>query len=242
MGCVSDELVDYIELFRKCGQKNQGNPDSSESELLDSSTAIDIVELNELYYNITGMSTSAKELRLKKPLNTMYGVYEDELTKDELQRIEDRTARYDINFDDITVDELRIRIQTFNNLVVRLPVDTKHNKMASLHIFEDWSAFVQGAVNHLIDAGELFIKGDTPWKHEYDNDDTKWDSGIKQGLGTDGLLHWFKELYIDDTTSIPLMDYSYICKDEDFEHPYIDDKTGKPVADRWDYWSESDFN
>lgn len=135
MGCVSDELVDYIELFRKCGKKNQGNLDSSESELLDSSTAIDIVELNELYYNITGMSTSAKELRLKKPLNTMYGVYEDELTKDELQRIEDRTARYDINFDDITVDELRIRIQTFNNLVVRLPVDTKHNKMASKHIF-----------------------------------------------------------------------------------------------------------
>lgn len=137
---------------------------------------------------------------------------------------------------------MRIRIQTFNNLIVRLPVDTKHNKMASLHIFRDWMAFVEDAVNHLINAGELFIKGDTPWKHEYDNDDTKWDSGIKQGLGTDGLLHWFKELYIDDTTSIPLMDYSYICKDEDFEHPYIDDKTGKPVADRWDYWSESDFN
>ena len=138
---------------------------------------------------------------------------------------------------------MRIRIQTFNNLIVRLPVDTKHNKMASKHIFQDWSAFVAGAVNHLIDAGELFIKGDKPWKPEYDKDDVETDNGnIDPGLGTDGLLHWFKELYIDEAMSIPLIDYSYICKDNDFEHPYIDEKTGKPVADRWDYWSESDFD
>ena len=125
---------------------------------------------------------------------------------------------------------------------MRLPVDTKHNKMASKHIFKDWSAFIYGAVHHLIDAEELFIKGDTPWKHEYDNGEATCDNGIKQGLGTDGLLHGFKELYIDEAMSIPLIDYSYICKDNDFEHPYIDEKTGKPVADRWDYWSESDFD
>lgn len=129
---VSSKLVEYIELFRQCGSHVRDG--STESEP-DNSIATEIVELNELYSTIASVSTEAKNARLKKPLNTMYGVYADDLTEDELQRIEDRTARYDIDFGDITVDELRIRIQTFNNLVVRLPVDTKHNKMASKHIF-----------------------------------------------------------------------------------------------------------
>lgn len=109
--------------------------------------------------------------------------------------------------------------------MVRLPVDTKHNKMASKHIFKDWKAFVDGAVDYLVGMEKLFVGDDE-----------------SQGLGTDGLLHGFKELYIDESKDIPLIDYSYICDGKDFEHPYIDEKTGKPVADRWDYWSESDFN
>lgn len=82
---------------------------------------------------------------------------------------------------------------------MRLPVDTKHNKMASKHIFKDWKAFVDGAVDYLVGMEELFI-------------------GEKesQGLGTDGLLHGFKELYIDKAMSIPLVDYSYICDDKNF--------------------------
>ena len=190
--------------------------------------------LDSYFIGINGLTLETKDALLKKPLNRMYNVYPDELDADESSLVEDRWKRYDINFDDITVDELRIRIQTFNNLVVRLPVDTKHNKMASLHIFRDWLAFVEGAVNHLLDAGELFMKdGQKEWEQG---------KGNMQGLGTDCMLHNFDELYVDQECSVALVDYSYICENGSFEQPYIDDKTGKPVADRWDYWSESDFN
>jgi hypothetical protein len=52
----------------------------------------------------------------------------------------------DISFEGITRDDLRDRIATFNNLIVRLPLATTHNRIASLHIFKDWKAFVDGAV------------------------------------------------------------------------------------------------
>lgn len=149
------KLDDYIGEFRECGKSIGQDP--SDSGLLDSSSSTSKAELSVDFYNLGGMSRSAKEERLKMPLNLMYGVYEDELTEDELQRIEDRTERYGISFDDITVEELRIRIQTFNNLIVRLPVDTKHNKMASKHIFRDWKAFVDGAVDYLVGMEELFV-------------------------------------------------------------------------------------
>ena len=41
-------------------------------------------------------------------------------------------------FSDVTVDMLRDRITTFNNLIVRLPVDSEHNCLASKRIFLDW--------------------------------------------------------------------------------------------------------
>ena len=44
------------------------------------------------------------------------------------------SPRFNLKYE-TTVDELRNRIQTFNNLIVRLPVDTYANKVASLHIF-----------------------------------------------------------------------------------------------------------
>ena len=44
------------------------------------------------------------------------------------------SKRFNLKYE-TTVDELRNRIQTFNNLIVRLPVDTYANKVASLHIF-----------------------------------------------------------------------------------------------------------
>ena len=56
-------------------------------------------------------------------------------------------------FSDITVDILRERITTLNNLIVRLPVDSKHNRLASKHIFQDWKEFVDGAANYLKDKG-----------------------------------------------------------------------------------------
>ena len=44
------------------------------------------------------------------------------------------SSRFNLTYE-TTVNELRNRIQTFNNLIVRLPVDTYANKVASLHIF-----------------------------------------------------------------------------------------------------------
>ena len=44
------------------------------------------------------------------------------------------SSRFNLTYE-TTVDELRNRIQTFNNLIVRLPVDKYANKVASLHIF-----------------------------------------------------------------------------------------------------------
>ena len=44
------------------------------------------------------------------------------------------SSRFNLTYE-TTVDELRNRIQTLNNLIVRLPVDTYANKVASLHIF-----------------------------------------------------------------------------------------------------------
>ena len=44
------------------------------------------------------------------------------------------SSRFNLTYE-TTVDELRNRIQTFNNLIVRLQVDTYSNKVASLHIF-----------------------------------------------------------------------------------------------------------
>ena len=44
------------------------------------------------------------------------------------------SSRFNLTYE-TTVDELRNRIQTFNNLIVRLQVDKYANKVASLHIF-----------------------------------------------------------------------------------------------------------
>lgn len=45
------------------------------------------------------------------------------------------------------MDELRERLTTLNNLIVRLPITTYHNKLASRHIFKDWKRFVDGAIS-----------------------------------------------------------------------------------------------
>ena len=44
------------------------------------------------------------------------------------------SSRFNLTYE-TTVDELRNRMQTFNNLIVRLQVDKYANKVASLHIF-----------------------------------------------------------------------------------------------------------
>lgn len=129
--------------------------------------------------------------------------------------------KYIINkgmFSDITVDILRERITTFNNLIVRLPVDSKHNRLASKHIFQDWKAFVDGAANYLKDNGQLRFAPN------------------KKGLGSDFKVYEFDEYLVDE---VPLVDYSWLY-DDDPMNPYTDED-GNPIGDRWDYWTEEDF-
>lgn len=119
------------------------------------------------------------------------------------------------DFSNITVEILKQRITTFNNLIVRLPVGpSRHNCIVSKHIFQDWKTFVDGAKAYLIERNQLFTE-------------------VKTGIGTDGKEYTYDELFIDENKTIPLIDYdSYIS---------IDPETGLPNADRWDYWNDDDF-
>ena len=103
---------------------------SSEKERADSFNSISDV-----------LAEYQKEELLIKPLKKMYV---------------DKPHAYDYDFTDVTPIMLRERITTFNNLIVRLPVGSRHNCIASKHIFQDWKSFVDGAKNYLIGKGELF--------------------------------------------------------------------------------------
>ena len=132
--------------------------------------------------------------------------------------------------EDVDVDELRESIETFNNLVTRLPIDTYHNKIASLHIFQDWKNYVQRAFDHLssMEVGKLFVKSAV--------------DGTPQelvGTGTDGKEHTYTEWYIDQLCTIPLVDYSYLYNADGSVK--LDPSTNRPIGDRWDYWTEDDF-
>lgn len=174
----------------------------------------------EPYYQaISQFTNSQKENIIKKPLVEMYGA---RLKKGETPKEEPNM------FSDITVDVLRERITTFNNLIVRLPVSSKHNCLASKHIFQDWKAFVDGAVEYLLEEGELT-------------------SFEKQGIGSDMKKYTFNEYLTKDGK--PLVDYSWLydtTKTDGAMHPYVDkDKTEysegcnkEPIGDRFDYWRD----
>ena len=121
-------------------------------------------------------------------------------------------------FSDVTVEMLRDRITTFNNLVVRLPVDTEHNCMASKRIFQDWKKFEVGAANYLNERNFITFSS-------------------REGLGSDLEPHEFKEYLVNGE---PLVDYSWLYVSNP-KSPNLD-KDGKPIGDRWDYWDEEDFN
>ena len=106
-------------------------------------------------------------------------------------------------FSDVRVETLRERITTFNNLIVRLPVGSRHNCIASKHIFQDWKAFVDGAVDFLVERGSLYVKlrPDAPttditdrknWLIEYWSGTDKDDAGNQE-------QHPYTELYVDET-------------------------------------------
>ena len=157
--------------------------------------------LEGYYQGITQFTEEQKAILLKAPLVEMYGKQKEEEGKN--------------LFEDVTPGVLRERITTFNNLIVRLPVGPRrHNCLASKHIFQDWKAFVNGAAEYLVTQREL----------SYGAEVTE--------LGTDEKEHTYKELlYTEDGKTKPLVDYSYITRDD----------KGIPSADRWDYWTEEDF-
>ena len=119
---------------------------------------------------------------------------------------------FKVSFDEVKVNELRDSITTYNNLIVRLPVDTDHNKLASKHIFQDWRRYVEESLKALVEKGKLYAVPD------------------KHGIGTDGIEHEYTEYYVNEELTVPLVDYSYIVVED-----------GKANKDRFDYWSESDF-
>lgn len=122
------------------------------------------------------------------------------------------TDKWKIGYE-TTVDDLRDRIQTYNTLVVRLPVETRLQQTNSMHIFLDWQNYVNGSLEWLEGKGLL------------------WRGEPMTETGTDGLPHSFVEWYTDEARTTPLVDYSYI----------YDPETKKPVKDRWDWWTPGDF-
>lgn len=185
----SDELRRYIENF---------NENGSDDDLL----------------NLTGLSVQDRK-NLRAELESLYpmafGTDEQKKELDEIYNIHD--------FDDVSVDELRESIETFNNLIVRLPSKTTKNLAFSKNIFHDWKEYVNGSIDQLELDGKLY----------------RMRNGgqlvVQYGKGTDGVDHPYVEVFTDPGYHTPLVDYSYIK---------YDDK-GIPDHDRFDYWTDDDF-
>ena len=210
--------------------------------------------------NAIPLPKDVKENQLKLPLERLYGkdLTEEDLTQAEKDYWADRNTRYNISFEDVTVDELRRRIETFNNLIVRLPISSTNNKMVSRHIFMDWKRFVDGAVEHMVNNGDEYKQEKTTEERKKfiqdkilyvkRGEDGRWLKSYGKGTDEDEdgnlKVHEFVEIYVDDETTVPLVDYSYLYDTTSINgamNPYIDPRTEKPHGDRWDYWSEDDF-
>lgn len=110
----------------------------------------------ERRYHDLPLSDSVKERSLKIPLELLYDMNLDEnLSESEKNKRIEWQERYNTSVvGKVDVDMLRDRITTFNNLIVRLPVDTQHNCLASKHIFQDWKAFVDASLEYLTNPPE----------------------------------------------------------------------------------------
>ena len=185
------------------------------------------------WYNGIPIGKDSRENLVKKPLEEMYW---ENLTEGQKEQM--GLNQYKVSYDGVTVDELRTSIETFNNLIVRLPPDPGNPDMmkdpyrfnvTSRHIFLDWKTFVDNSIEALIDKEDLhcMMTDDGPKK--------------ERGIGTDGREHEYVEYYTDRTNMYhtPLVDYSYIelttTTNEDGS------RTTKANHDRWDYWTEDDF-
>lgn len=143
---------------------------------------------------------------------------------------------YGISYE-CTIDGLRERIETYNNLIVRLPTGTYTNNLISRNIFSDWKRFVERSLNYLVEEKHLL----TVVNHDNNTDPCDIDY---TRLGTDGKLYEYNEYYYTDENGkkVPLIDYDYRFKKDD-EGNYEIGPDGKWVVlyDRFDFWSTDDF-
>lgn len=131
-----------------------------------------------------------------------------------------------------TVDDIRERIETFNTLIVRLPIKTRDNMVASRHIFWDWMNYINKSLAYLgqDDQKILFSKEIRPEEYPPSEQMLK-DMMCKS---TDGQWYPYTEYYLDEDMTIPLIDYSYRYKINDLGFVEI-------IKDRFDFWRPWDF-
>ena len=113
----------------------------------------------ELYLTRINLSETQKQTMLIDKLNELFWL---ELDEDEQEKVK----QYEISYDNVTVDDLRESIQTFNNLIVRLPTNTYRNNMVSRHIFLDWKEYVDKSIERLMDEKKLHCP--TDWIRDSD--------------------------------------------------------------------------
>lgn len=109
---------------------------------------------------------------------------------------------------------------------MRLPANPKTNKfvLKSKHIWQDWKAFVDKSLAWLVAEGILYK------------------SEQFTCTATDETFYPFYEYYVDEAKTTPLIDYSYCTeKVNDTTYRAKQNDDGTWIGDRWDAWSESDF-
>lgn len=110
---------------------------------------------------------------------------------------------------------------------MRLPIDTRDNSVASRHIFLDWKNYVDNSLTWLVEHGWLYSKEIKSEEYEGDEKEMRCKS-------TDGKYYDYTEYYLDESMTIPLIDYSYRYKINELGLVEI-------LKDRWDFWTEYDF-
>ena len=227
-GLYDNTLEEYMENYRSVFDEDNEEEQNKKTEL-------------EKLKNGINLSNSSKEMveQVLKRLEQLNG---------KMGQIKFKT----------TVDNIRERIQTYNNLIVRLPANPDTNKftLKSKHIWQDWKEFVDRSLAWLVEEGlrerredeteEQYAKRQRLYVlYEPTSELTSTFQRQEKkfvGFGTDKKEYQFVEHYVDEGTKVPLVDYSY-CMEKIDETTYKarQNDDGTYVGDRWDAWQESDF-
>ena len=239
-----DGNAEHVEEYAKEVSGGGGGDEQTAEKVVESAAgnAFLVKELRDYIREFGSGNPNLPEWYAKIPLDdARKAALDGELV--EIARTRD-SDKYNLSFGDMTTDELRDRIQTFNNLIVRLPPDPTNPEMmadpyrynmVSRHIFLDWKTFVDGTVAELVKNGESGDADIPDNKKLHVKRGTDGEPEVVKGIGTDGVEHAYIELYTDQECTIPLVDYSYIEVGPD------EDGVLRANHDRWDYWDESDF-